>query len=71
MTGADLQHVRDVQSQQLLHALVPCHPHVAHLPQFVPCRGVALECGGEVGVADGRPGRPPATMSLTAGSRDV
>ena len=58
VTGTDLEDVRDVQPQQPLHALVSRHPHVAYTPQFVPCRGVALECTGEVGVAGRRPGRP-------------
>ena len=57
VTGADLQDVRDVQPQQQLHALVSRHPHVAYPPQLVPCRGVALERSGEVGVAGRRLGR--------------
>ena len=39
--------------------LVAAHPHVAHLPQLVPGRDMALERVGEVGRAE-PPTCPPS-----------
>src|SRR6478752_8980318 len=54
MHGAHLQHVGDVQPQQLLHAFVSGHPHVANLPELIPGGTMSLVRSGKVGMANRR-----------------